>query len=174
MTSSELPDSVLQYVIRTREPVILDDASKEKLFSADKYIIQKHARSVLCLPLIKQTKMVGVLYIENNLVASVFTPARIAVLKLLSSQAAISLENARLYAELINENRDREKAEDDLRRSEASLAEAQQISHTGSWRLKVGTGEISWSAEHFRIFALRSGDNAAVPRDIHGAGSPRR
>jgi PAS domain S-box-containing protein len=100
VTSSELPDSVLQYVVRTQEPVILDDASKEKLFSADRYILQKHARSVLCLPLIKQTKLVGVLYIENNLAASVFTPARIAVLKLLSSQAAISLENARLYRDL--------------------------------------------------------------------------
>ena len=65
--------------------------------------------------------MVGVLYVENNLVASVFTPSRIAVLKLLSSQAAISLENARLYAELVNENRDRQRAEDDLRRSEAYL-----------------------------------------------------
>jgi predicted ATPase/signal transduction histidine kinase/GAF domain-containing protein len=151
---SDLPDSILQYVIRTREPVISDDASKEKLFSADKYIIQNKARSVLCLPLIKQTRMVGVLYVENNLVASVFTPSRIAVLKLLSSQAAISLENARLYAELVNENRDRQRAEDDLRRSEALLAEAQQISHTGSWRLKVSTGEISWSAEHFRIFAF--------------------
>jgi predicted ATPase/signal transduction histidine kinase len=151
---SDLPDSILQYVIRTREPVISDDASKEELFSADKYIIQNQARSVLCLPLIKQTQMVGVLYVENNLVASVFTPSRIAVLKLLSSQAAISLENARLYAELINENRDRQRAEDDLRRSEALLAEAQQISHTGSWRLKVSTGEISWSAEHFRIFAF--------------------
>ncbi|SEE73765.1 PAS domain S-box-containing protein [Rhizobiales bacterium GAS191] len=154
VTSSELPDSVLQYVIRTQESVILDDASKEKLFSAESYILQKHARSVLCLPLIKQTKLVGVLYLENNLAASAFTPARIAVLKLLSSQAAISLENARLYAELINENRDRQKAEAALRRSEASLTEAQQISRTGSWRWKVGTGEVSSSAEHFRIFGF--------------------
>jgi PAS domain S-box-containing protein len=263
---SDLPQSILQYVIRTREPVILDDASKEELFAADKYVIQKHARSVLCLPLIKQSAMVGVLYIENNLAASIFTPARIAVLKLLSSQAAISLENARLYGELtMSEERwrnlfesvpvgvnlvgshrryvaanpafqrmtgyseeelrsltpvditheedqaaseaiiaaqvagrpyvqhrqkryrrkdgsviwaevdaflapvagsapllagvavditERKRAEDDLRRSEASLAEAQQISRTGSWRLKVSTGEISWSAEHFRIFAF--------------------
>ncbi|SEF10046.1 PAS domain S-box-containing protein [Rhizobiales bacterium GAS191] len=144
VTSSELPDSVLQYVVRTQEPVILDDASKEKLFSADSYILQKHARSVLCLPLIKQTKLVGVLYIENNLAASVFTPARIVVLKLLSSQAAISLDNARLYAA--------------LRRSEASLTEAQEISHTGSWRWKVGTGEVppevSSSVEFVRIFGF--------------------
>jgi PAS domain S-box-containing protein len=97
---SELPLSILQYVIRTQEPVISDDASREKPFSADEYVASRRVRSVLCLPLIKQAKLVGVLYIENNVAASVFTPARIAVLKLLASQAAISLENARLYGEL--------------------------------------------------------------------------
>jgi PAS domain S-box-containing protein len=97
---SELPDSILQYVIRTRDPVVSDDAARERLFSADTYVASRHVRSVLCLPLIKQTKLMGVLYLENNVAASVFTPARIAVLKLLASQAAISLENARLYGEL--------------------------------------------------------------------------
>ena len=97
---SELPLSILQYVIRTLEPVISDDATREKLFSADEYVASRHVRSVLCLPLIKQAKLMGVLYLENNVAASVFTPARIAVLKLLASQAAISLENARLYGEL--------------------------------------------------------------------------
>jgi PAS domain S-box-containing protein len=97
---SELPLSILQYVIRTQEPVISDDAAREKPFSADEYVASRHVRSALCLPLIKQTRLMGVLYLENNLAASVFTPARIAVLKLLASQAAISLENARLYGEL--------------------------------------------------------------------------
>jgi PAS domain S-box-containing protein len=100
VTPSELPLSILQFVIRTQDPVISDDASREKLFSADEYVASRHVRSVLCLPLTKQAKLVGVLYIENNVAASVFTPARIAVLKLLASQAAISLENARLYGEL--------------------------------------------------------------------------
>src|SRR5207302_5974889 len=88
-TPSELPDSVLQYVIRTQESVILDDALAQNLFSADGYIRQKRCRSVLCLPLVKQAKLIGVLYLENNLASHVFTPARISVLKLLSSQAAI-------------------------------------------------------------------------------------
>ena len=100
VTPSELPLSILQFVIRTQEPVISGDASREKLFSADEYLASRRVRSVLCLPLIKQTRLVGVLYLENNVAASVFTPARIAVLKLLASQAAISLENARLYGEL--------------------------------------------------------------------------
>ncbi|MGA8584811.1 MAG: PAS domain S-box protein [Roseiarcus sp.] len=97
---SELPLSILQYVIRTQEPAIADDASREKPFSADEYVASRRVRSVLCLPLIKQAKLVGVLYLENNVAGSVFTPARIALLKLLASQAAISLENARLYGEL--------------------------------------------------------------------------
>ena len=100
MSPAELPESVLHYVIRTRESVILDDALAQNPFSADEYICQKHARSVLCLPLVKQSKLIGVLYLENNLASHVFTPARISVLELLASQAAISLENARLYNDL--------------------------------------------------------------------------
>jgi PAS domain S-box-containing protein len=87
-------------VIRTRESVILDEASAQNPFSADEYICRTHARSILCLPLMKQSKLIGVLYLENNLVSQVFPPARISVLELLASQAAISLENARLYSDL--------------------------------------------------------------------------
>src|SRR5258707_12604073 len=97
---AELPESVLHTVIRTREGVILNDASAQNPFSSDEYICQKHARSILCLPLVKQTKLIGVLYLENNLASHVFTPARISVLELLASQAAISLENAHLYNDL--------------------------------------------------------------------------
>jgi PAS domain S-box-containing protein len=97
---AELPESVLYTVIRTRESVILDDASAQNPFSADGYLNQKPARSVLCLPLVKQAKLMGVLYLENNLASHVFTPSRISVLELLASQAAISLENARLYNDL--------------------------------------------------------------------------
>ena len=100
VTPSELPESMLQYVIRTRESVILDDASAQNPFSADTYIRQRHARSILCLPLINQAKLIGLLYLENNLTPHVFTPTRISVLKLLASQAAISLENTRLYSDL--------------------------------------------------------------------------
>jgi PAS domain S-box-containing protein len=100
VSSAELPESVLHYVMRTRESVILDDALAQNPFSADQYIGEKYARSVLCLPLVKQAKLIGVLYLENKLASHVFTPARISVLELLASQAAISLENARLYNDL--------------------------------------------------------------------------
>jgi PAS domain S-box-containing protein len=279
VTSTELPESLLHTVIRTGESVILDDALAQNPFSTDPYLRRAPVRSVLCLPLTNQGKRLGALYLENGLASHVFTPERISVLEMLASQAAISLENARLYAELLNEHRerhtveealrvsderwrslvvgapvavaltdthgryvatnpalqtmigyseaelhgrsaiditheddrttteamieataagrpptrvekryrhkdgrviwaevsgfpipvagstpllagimvditDRKRAEDELRRSEASLADAQQISHTGSWRWSVGKGETSVSAELGRIFAL--------------------
>ncbi len=264
VTATLLPESVLNYVLRTQDSLILDAAQPP--FAADPYLRQRQARSILCLPLMTQAKLIGLLYLENNLASGVFAPGRIAVLKLLASQAAIALENTRLYADLrLSEERwrnlfesvpvgvtmtgsdgryvaanqafqrmtgyseaelrdlssiditheddraasvaaiaarsaglphmqrfekryrhkngsviwvdanacatpavagtplfgavlvditDRKRAEEDLRRSEASLTQAQQISRTGSWRWNVGTGEVSWSAEHFHMFDL--------------------
>src|SRR5262249_13080010 len=100
VAEAEVPESIVYYVVRTRESVILDDASTHNPFSGDSYLRLHHARSILCLPLINQAKLIGLLYLENNLTPHVFTPARIAVLKLLASQAAISLENTRLYRDL--------------------------------------------------------------------------
>ena len=94
----QLPESVLRYVVRTQESVILDDASAPNQFSTDEYLRRTQARSILCLPLVKQGKLIGVLYLENNLTPYVFTPGRIALLNLLAAQAAISLENARMYS----------------------------------------------------------------------------
>ncbi|HTI01741.1 MAG TPA: AAA family ATPase [Acidisoma sp.] len=106
VTAAELPESLLHTVIRTRQSVILDDAAAQNPFAADAYFSRTRVRSLLCLPLVKQTKLLGVLYLENNLASYVFTPARISVLELLASQAAISLENAGLYAELqVSEDR---------------------------------------------------------------------
>ena len=99
ITESKLVQSVLRYVLRTQESVILDDAAGSR-FAADPYICQQQPRSVLCLPLLYQAKLIGVLYLENSLAPHVFSPARIAVLKLLAWQAAISLENSRLYRDV--------------------------------------------------------------------------
>jgi PAS domain S-box-containing protein len=100
VTASVLAESVLHYVLRTRESVILDDAAAQSPFAADPYLGQRQARSILCLPLITQAKLVGVLYLENTLTPRAFAPAHSAVLKLLASQAAIALENAHLYRDL--------------------------------------------------------------------------
>ena len=100
VTAADLPSSVLQYVLRTKERVLLHDASAQNPFAADEYIRGHHARSVLCLPLLKQARLIGLLYLENSLTPRAFTPARMAVLKLIASAAAISMENTRLYSDL--------------------------------------------------------------------------
>jgi len=100
VSAAELPESIVRYAARTQENVILDDASAANPFSSDDYIRDRRARSVLCLPLVKQAALVALLYLENNLAPNVFTPGRIAVLKLLASEAAMSLDNSRLYREL--------------------------------------------------------------------------
>ncbi len=100
VTGQVAPKSVIQYVMRSQESVILDDSAAHGAFYEDPYLRQQRLRSILCLPLVNQGKLVGALYLENSLTAHVFTPTRIAVLKLLASQAAVSLENARLYRDL--------------------------------------------------------------------------
>src|SRR3979409_2013279 len=100
VTAAVLPETVLHYVLRTRKSVILDDAAAQSPFAADPYPGQRQALSILCLPLISQAKLTGVLYLENTLTSRAFAPARSAVLKLLASQAAIALENAHLYRDL--------------------------------------------------------------------------
>src|SRR5262249_27167184 len=95
-----LPESLLRYVLRTGETVVLDDASSQNSFSGDPYVVQRRARSILCLPMTNQGRFVGVLYFENNLAPQVFTPSRLTVLKVLATQAAISLENIGLYRAL--------------------------------------------------------------------------
>jgi PAS domain S-box-containing protein len=140
VTSAELPESLLHTVIRTRQSVILDDAQRSNPFTEDEYMQRQRPRSVLCLPLVKQAELIGLLYLENNLTPGTFTPRRIAVLDLLASQAAISLENARLY--------------EALRRSEEFLAEGQRVSQTGSWGWKTSSRELTWSPQHFRILGF--------------------
>jgi predicted ATPase/signal transduction histidine kinase len=127
-----LPQSLVRYVMRTQDTVILEDASSQNLFSADPYLVQHRSRSILCLPLINQGNLIGVLYLENNLAPRVFAPARITVLKLLASQAAMSLENTRLY-------RDLAKREAQLRDTQAELAHMARV---------LTMGELTASIAH--------------------------
>jgi PAS domain S-box-containing protein len=259
------PESLVRYVIRTHESVILDDASRPNLFSEDDYLRGRQTKSIFCLPLMKQARLIGLLYLENTLTSHAFTPDRTTVLDLLAAQAAISLENTRLYGDLqereakvrrlIDSNiigicifdfegrvteaneaflhmvgysredlvsggvrwtsltphewldaseragaelraagsfkpfekeylrkdgvrvpiligaasfgegnqgvafvldlTERKRAEEALRRSESYLAEAQRLSHTGSWAWTPATGEIRyWSEECFRLLGF--------------------
>jgi predicted ATPase/signal transduction histidine kinase len=139
-TQSDLPLSALQYVLRTRDRLVLGDAFAKGLDLEDGYLLQNKPRSVLCLPIFKKNEVIGVLYLENNLVTRAFTSERVAVLDLLASQAAIWLENARLYS--------------DLKRSEASLRETQRLSLTGSWYWRLSDDTIEFSEQTYRIYEL--------------------
>lgn len=100
LTAEDLPESVFRYALRTCESVVLKDASGEGAFTADSYVRMHRVRSVLCLPILKQTRLLGMLYLENRLTPHAFEPTRMAILKLLASEAAIAMENARLYRDL--------------------------------------------------------------------------
>ncbi|WP_437775067.1 AAA family ATPase [Sorangium sp. So ce1097] len=120
-SAAALPRSVLNYVRRSHERVLLDDASARHPFHQDAYFKQGSSRSVLCLPIVRQARLLGVLYLENRLVTGAFTPARLSVLELIASQSAISLENAMLYADIEQENAERRRAERELRANQATL-----------------------------------------------------
>ncbi|WP_437830383.1 AAA family ATPase [Sorangium sp. So ce1153] len=117
---SDLPASLLNYVRRSREKVILDDGTAQSpiIASGDFY---RYPRSALCLPILRQAELVGLLYLENDLIAGAFTPERLSMLELLSAQAAISIANATLYADLLQENSERRRAEQAVRDSKELL-----------------------------------------------------
>jgi predicted ATPase/class 3 adenylate cyclase len=98
--AGQLPVSLVKFVARTREPVVLEEATSEGLFVRDAYVLERRPRSVLCAPLLAQGRLSGVIYLENNLTRGAFTPSRLEMVRMLSAQAAISLENARLYDNL--------------------------------------------------------------------------
>lgn len=142
---SALPESVIGVALRTHESVILDDASLASPFTADAYLAQSRALSVLCMPLLRHTQSIGVLYLEDDR-ASHFTPTRVAALELLAPQAASSLESARTLR--------------DAQRLLAYSSAAQAVSQTGSFGWRPATGEVFWSEETHQIFEH---DRAAKP-----------
>ncbi|MCF6179164.1 MAG: PAS domain S-box protein, partial [Geopsychrobacter sp.] len=99
LQASSLPVSLINYVQRTQETTILDNPLEQGSFTDDAYFARAKPLSVLCLPVLHQSNLIGILYLENNLALDIFTPDRIKVLELLAAQAAISLENALLYSE---------------------------------------------------------------------------
>ncbi|MDF5732456.1 MAG: ATP-binding protein, partial [Rhizonema sp. PD38] len=100
ISNSDVPVTLINYVKRTQEIFVIDDARTDAFTANDHYIVTKQPKSLLCLPIINQSKLIGILYLENNLTTGAFTHDRVEVLKLLMTQAAICLENAILYNNL--------------------------------------------------------------------------
>ncbi|MEG4634462.1 AAA family ATPase [Microcoleus sp. AR_TQ3_B6] len=105
-TCQELSSAIVNYVARTQESVVIDDAVRDGQFTNDPYIQKHQPKSILCVPLINQSQIVSIVYLENNLTAGAFTPERVELLKVLSGQAAISIQNSKLYTE-VRENETR-------------------------------------------------------------------
>ncbi len=99
-SSDKLSDSVLDYAFRSRTSVVLNNALEEGPFREDPFIRARGIRSLVCLPLHNQAELVGLLYLENNLISQAFTAARLEILRIFAGQAAISIRNAELYAHL--------------------------------------------------------------------------
>ena len=121
---------IISWVKQTREHLVLDNAAREERFAEDDYIQRERPKSILCAPITHQSALSGIIYLENNLVEGAFTPRRLEVIKHLSSQIAISLENARLHENL-------KKAMDELKASETSL-------HEENVRLKANIKKRYW------------------------------
>ena len=109
-----LPKKIIRYVARTKESIVLDDAANDTFFSDDEYIQNRKPRSILCMPVLHHNEIIAILLLENNFIAGAFTRVRQETLKILSSQVAISLENAFLYNNLKKEILERKKAEEKL------------------------------------------------------------
>lgn len=151
--ATDMPLSVLAAVIRTGQEIRTGKPEEFHPFSQDPYLVTSGA-AVMCVPMFKQARLVGVLYLENRLMPEVFTAEHSRVVSLLGAQAAVSLETARLYAELLAENIQRRRVEKELRASQTSLMLGEQISHTGSWRWELVQDLMFMSEEYARILGL--------------------
>lgn len=137
---SDIAHSVIHFVHRTGEEVVLGDALASARFGSDPHLVTQGIPSVLCLPMLRHGEPAGMLYLENRLAAHVFTSDRVALLHTLLAQAAISLENANLYEDLAREIHERKAAEEQLRRYNAELeaknAELERFTYTVSHDLR--------------------------------------
>lgn len=150
---TDLPLSILSAVIRTGKEIRTGRTEVFSPFSQDKYLLASGA-AVMCVPMFKQAKMVGVLYLENRLMPDVFTSEHSRIVSMLGAQAAVSLETARLYAELLEENIQRRKIEKQLLASQTSLMLGEKISNTGTWHWHLNQDIQLISDEYKRIMGL--------------------
>ncbi|MEG4010124.1 AAA family ATPase, partial [Microcoleus sp. Pol11C1] len=123
--SQDVAISLVNTVKRSLKPLVLADARVNPQFAGDSYIEQHQPKSVLCSPILNQGKLIGILYLENNLTVGAFTSDRVEVLNLICSQAAISLENARLYQES-------QQALTDLKQAQLKIVQSEKMSALGN------------------------------------------
>ncbi|WP_275554646.1 AAA family ATPase [Mixta sp. Marseille-Q2659] len=175
-SATDLPLSVLAAVMRTGQEIRTSKPEVFSPFSQDAYLVTSGA-AVMCVPMYKQAQMVGVLYLENRLMPDIFTAEHSRIVRMLAAQAAVSLETARLYAELLEENIQRRRVEKELRASQTSLMLGEKISNTGTWRWELEHDLMFVSDEYARILDLPEGQRTISMADflqlVHREDFPR-
>ncbi|QRK07930.1 AAA family ATPase [Archangium violaceum] len=154
LSADSLPLSLLAYVRRTGEHVLLNDTAQPHPFSSDAYFTSSSARSVLCLPLRRKESLYGLLYLENSLTPEAFSPNRISLLEHLATQATISIENARLYS--------------DVRKAEAALRQANEELEA---RVQQRTHELKRAQARLVESARRAGMAEVASNVLHDVGN---
>lgn len=154
LIENAVPAAIINYVARTKETVVLNDASHEGIFKKDPYIQQNHPKSILCTPLLNQGQLTGIIYLENNLTTVAFTADRLTVLQMLSGQAAIAITNAKLYAEVNQLNQNLEQANQQLAAYSETL---EQKVEERTAELKTAQKQIVASEKLASLGALTAG-----------------
>ncbi len=131
-TSHDLPISVVNYVFRTKHNLVLNDATVDEIFNTDTYIQQFQTKSIICLPIFYQSKLMGIIYLENNLTVAAFAQERVEILKVLVSQVAIAIENASLYGREQEKSRQLEQSLNDLQQAQLQLIQKEKMSSLGN------------------------------------------
>jgi len=149
-----VPTSIINYVTRTKQTVVLNDASHEEIFKKDPYIQRNQPKSILCTPLLNQGQLTGIIYLENNLTTVAFTTDRLTVLQMLSGQAAIAITNAKLYAEVNQLNHNLEQANQQLAAYSETLEQKVEERTT---ELKTAQKQIVASEKLASLGALTAG-----------------
>ncbi|MBD8542634.1 AAA family ATPase [Oxalobacteraceae sp. CFBP 8761] len=150
----DLPLTLIHTALRSRTAVSVSDSQRPPGHALDPYLRTHPRCAAIAIPMIKRSQLVGMLYLENRLSSSGFTGEHTQLLSLLAAQAAVSLENANLYAELLQENRERRQAERALRESRATLLLGEGINQSGSWTWEIEDAVVNCSPEFRRIFGL--------------------
>ncbi|MCP4749051.1 MAG: AAA family ATPase [Desulfobacteraceae bacterium] len=151
-----VPRSIMDEVAQCRNCLLIKDAASDKRFSSDPYISKNRPKSVLCIPIIRQNLLIGLLYHENNLAANIFTDERVRILKLLSYQAGISIENAALYRDIERKAKEVEKANLQLKKTEQKYRQIFENSIEGIFQITLDGKLLSANHAMARIFGYDS------------------
>ncbi|HEY9596825.1 MAG TPA: ATP-binding protein, partial [Cyanophyceae cyanobacterium] len=153
-----IPVTVINYVWHSQDSLVINDASVQETFAADPYIIEQQPKSILCTPIKNQGKLIGILYLENNLTTNAFTANRLEVLSILSSQAAISIENAKLYSEVL-------KREKKLLESEKRMAQFLEAMPVGV-AVHDATGKLYYTNQRGQQLLGQGTRQEALPEQL--------